>query len=73
MVMKTDACVEPRAMMVKPFYTVTTVNAMAGSAGSDYFTIGTKRGAIEYFQQANELYSLLLNVARVTESNDGEK
>jgi hypothetical protein len=73
MVMETDACVEPRTMMVKPFHTVTTVHAMPRSASSDYFTIGAEGGAIEYFQQADELYSLLLDVAGVAESDDGEK
>ena len=73
MVMKTNTGVQPRAMMIKSFHAVTTVNAMTRSTSSDNFTVRTQRGAIKYFEHADELYSLLFNVTRVSDSYDEEK
>lgn len=73
MVVKTYACVQPRTMMIKPFHAVAAVDAMSRSTGSDNFAVGTERGAIKYFEQADELYALLLDVTRVSDCHDEEK
>lgn len=73
MVMKTYACVQPRTMMIKPFHAVATVDAMSRTTSSDDFAVRTERRAIKYFEQADELYALLLDVTRVSDCHDEEK
>ena len=59
--------------MIEPFHAVAAVDAMSRPASSDDFAVGTQRGAIKDLEQADELYSLFLDVARVSDCHDEEK
>lgn len=73
MIMKTDTGVQPWAMMVKPFYTFITLNAMTRPAGTNYFTIGAQRSTVEHFQKTHEFYSFLFYVTGVSERDNKVK
>jgi uncharacterized protein (UPF0303 family) len=66
MVMKSDAGVKPRAMVIEPLNTFITLDAMTRSTRSNDFTIRAKRSTVEYFKKSHEICSFFFNVAGVS-------
>jgi hypothetical protein len=71
MIMKTNASVQPRTMMIKSLHALIAFHAMPASPRFYDFTIRTKRSAIENFQQIHELNTFVFNITRILKSNNG--
>ena len=71
MVMKSDAGVKPRAMMIEPLDTFITLDAMTRSTCSNDFAIGAKRSTVEDFKKSHEICSFFFNVAGVSKRDNG--
>jgi hypothetical protein len=68
--MKTNACVQPRTMMVKSLHALSAIHAMPASPRSYDFTVRTKRSAIENFQQIHKLNTFVFDISRILTSNN---
>lgn len=70
MVVKSDAGVKPRAVMIEPLDTFVTLDAMAGSTRSNDFTIRAERSTVENFEKSHEFCSFICNVAGVSKRDN---
>lgn len=66
MVTDTNTVIHPRAVMVKPFYTLVADGTVPRTRGADAFTVRTKGSAVEDSYQIIEIHFVdLFNVSRL--------